>query len=63
MRLAAYVILPRVVRMNLKIMQRKSVPSFTVTGDGFPGDPVNLVLDRRARQAARRLRRGGLDRG
>ena len=41
---AAYVILPRVVRMNLKIMQRKSVPSFTVTGDGLPGDPVNLVL-------------------
>ena len=42
--LAAYVILPRVVRMSLKILQRKSVPSFTITGDGFPGDPVNLVL-------------------
>ena len=42
--LAAYVILPRVVRMSLKILQRKSVPSFTVTSDGFPGDPVNLVL-------------------
>ena len=42
--LAAYVILPRIVRMSLKILQRKSVPSFTVTGDGFPGDPVNLVL-------------------
>jgi hypothetical protein len=41
---AAYVLLPRVVRMSLKILQRKSVPSFTVTGDGFPGDPVNLVL-------------------
>jgi LssY C-terminus len=42
--LAAYVLLPRIVRMSLKILQRKSVPSFTVTGDGFPGDPVNLVL-------------------
>jgi hypothetical protein len=41
---AAYVILPRIVRMSLKILQRKSVPSFTLTGDGFPGDPVNLVL-------------------
>ncbi len=41
---AAYVILPRVVRMSLKILQRKSVPSFTLTGDGFPGDPVNLAL-------------------
>ena len=43
-RIAAYVILPRVVRMGLKILQRKSVPSFTLTGDGLPGDPVNLAL-------------------
>jgi LssY C-terminus len=42
--LAAYVILPWVVRMSVKILQRKSVPSFTLTGDGLPGDPVNLVL-------------------
>jgi hypothetical protein len=42
--LAAYVILPRVVRTSLKILQRHSVPSFTTTGDGLPGDPVNLVL-------------------
>ncbi len=42
--IAAYVVLPRVVRMSLKILQRKSVPSFTVTGDGLPGDPVNLAL-------------------
>src|SRR5271166_6162548 len=41
---AAYVVLPRVVRMSLKILKRKSVPSFTVTGDGLPGDPVNLAL-------------------
>jgi hypothetical protein len=41
---AAYFVLPRIVRMGLKILQRKSVPSFTVTGDGFPGDPVNLAL-------------------
>ena len=42
--LAAYVLLPRIVRMSVKILQRKSVPSFTLTGDGLPGDPVNLVL-------------------
>jgi hypothetical protein len=30
--------------MGLKIIQRKRVPRFTVTGDGLPGDPVNLVL-------------------
>jgi hypothetical protein len=40
----AYIILPRAVRMGLKILQRKRVPSFTITGDGLPGDPVNLVL-------------------
>jgi LssY C-terminus len=42
--LAAYVILPRTVRMGLKILQRKHIPRFTVTGDGLPGDPVNLAL-------------------
>jgi hypothetical protein len=42
--LAAYVILPRVVRVSLKILQRKHVPRYTITGDGLPGDPVNLVL-------------------
>jgi hypothetical protein len=42
--MAAYVILPRTVRMSLKILQRKHVPRYTITGDGLPGDPVNLVL-------------------
>ena len=42
--IAAYVILPRVVRMSLKILQRKHVPRYTITGEGLPGDPVNLVL-------------------
>ena len=42
--IAAYIILPRAVRMGLKILQRKHVPRFTITGDGLPGDPVNLVL-------------------
>src|SRR5262249_56809048 len=42
--LAAYIVLPRIVRMGLKILQRKRVPRYTITGDGLPGDPVNLVL-------------------
>jgi LssY C-terminus len=42
--LAAYVVLPRAVHMGLKILQRRHVPRFTITGDGLPGDPVNLVL-------------------
>lgn len=42
--MAAYIILPRIVRMGLKILQRKRVPRYTITGDGLPGDPVNLVL-------------------
>jgi hypothetical protein len=42
--IAAYIILPRIVRMGLKILLRKRVPRFTITADGLPGDPVNLVL-------------------
>ena len=41
---AAYIVLPRVVRTGLKILQRRRVPRFTITGDGLPGDPINLVL-------------------
>jgi LssY C-terminus len=41
---AAYGILPRAVRMGLKILQQKHVPRYTLTGDGLPGDPVNLAL-------------------
>jgi len=42
--IAAYVVLPYAVRMGLKILQRKRVPSYTTTGDGLPGDPVNVLL-------------------
>ena len=42
--IAAYIVLPRIVRMGLKILLRRRVPGFTITGDGLPGDPVNLVL-------------------
>src|SRR6478735_3129112 len=41
---AAYVILPWVVRLGLKILHRRQIPSYTMTGDGLPGDPVNIVL-------------------
>ena len=42
--IAAYQILPRAVRMGLKILHQKRVPRYTLTGDGLPGDPVNLAL-------------------
>jgi LssY-like putative type I secretion system component LssY len=42
--LAAYVILPYAVRMGLKVLQHRHVPQYTITGDGLPGDPVNLAL-------------------
>ncbi len=48
--IGAYVILPRAVRMGLKILQRNRVPSYTITGDGLPGDPVNLALIGTAQQ-------------
>ncbi len=30
--------------MGLKVLQRKRVPRFSITGDGLPGDPINVVL-------------------
>jgi hypothetical protein len=41
---SAYVILPRVVRLGIKFLRRGHVPSYTTTGDGLPGDPVNVAL-------------------
>ena len=52
-----YIVLPRAIRMGLEILQRKSVPRFTITGDGSPGDPVNVVLMGTLKPASRRLRR------
>ena len=40
----AYVVLPRAVRIGLRILKRGRVPSYTMTGDGLPADPINLVL-------------------
>lgn len=42
--LAAYLILPYIVRMGLMVLRHQHVPHFTITGDGLPGDPVNLAL-------------------
>jgi len=49
--IAAYLILPRAVRMGLKILQRRHVPRFTVTSDGLPGDPVSVDRHLGARTA------------
>src|SRR6201985_273191 len=42
--IAAYIVLPRAIRMGLRILKHERVPSYTITGDGLPGDPVNVVL-------------------
>ena len=57
--LAAYVILPNVVRMSLKVLHRKLVPRYTITGDGLPGDPVNLVLIGTLRQLDDAFKKAG----
>lgn len=41
---SAYLILPRAIRLAARILNRGSIPSYTLTGDGLPGDPVNLAL-------------------
>ncbi len=40
----AYVVIPRAIRASLRILQRKHISRYTITGDGLPGDPVNFVL-------------------
>ena len=57
--IAAYIVLPRIVRMSLKILSRKRVPRFTITGDGLPGDPVNLVLTGTLEQLRAAFKRAG----
>ena len=42
--LAAYVVLPRAVRIGARLLKRGRVPAYTLTGDGLPGDPVNIAL-------------------
>ncbi|MCP4617442.1 MAG: hypothetical protein GY844_13540 [Bradyrhizobium sp.] len=42
--IAAYVILPNAIRLGLKVLQHRRVPSYTITSDGLPGDPVNIAL-------------------
>lgn len=42
--LAAYVVLPRVIRLGLMLARQNRVPVYTVTGDGLSGDPVNIAL-------------------
>jgi hypothetical protein len=57
--LAAYVVLPQIVRMGLKILLRKRVPRFTITADGLPGDPVNVVLTGTLQQLRTAFKRAG----
>jgi hypothetical protein len=42
--LAAYVVLPRIIRLGLMLARQNRVPVYTTTGDGLSGDPVNIAL-------------------
>jgi hypothetical protein len=57
--IAAYIALPRIVRMGLKVLQHKRVPRYTITGDGLPGDPVNLALTGTLQQLRAAFARAG----
>src|SRR6187397_2799672 len=57
--IAAYIVLPRIVRMGLKVLQHKRVPRYTITGDGLPGDPVNLALTGTLQQLRAAFARAG----
>ncbi len=42
--LAAYVVLPPVIRASVAILRRNRIPRVTRAADGLPADPVNIVL-------------------
>ncbi|WP_051469738.1 LssY C-terminal domain-containing protein [Chelativorans sp. J32] len=42
--IAAYVILPPIVRASVAVLRRKRIPRVTRAADGLPADPVNVVL-------------------
>jgi hypothetical protein len=41
---SAYLVLPFIVRMGVKLIQYKHAPSYALSGDGLPSDPVNIAL-------------------
>ncbi len=57
---AAYVILPYIVRMGLMVLRHQHVPHFTITGDGLPGRPGQFGADWNVRGASCRFLRGRL---
>lgn len=42
--IAAYFILPRVIRITSLILRRGRIPRFTFANDGLPADPVNIIV-------------------
>lgn len=42
--IAAYVIVPWVVRTSMRLLRKGVVATYSTTADGLPGDPVNLAL-------------------
>lgn len=56
---SAYLILPRAIRLGTRILNRGSIPAYTLTGDGLPGDPVNLALIGTADELRRAFIRAG----
>lgn len=42
--ISAYIILPKVVNLTLLILRKGRIPRFTVAGDGFYVDPVNIIF-------------------
>lgn len=57
--LGAYVVLPRAVRIGLRVLKQGRVPSYTLTGDGLPGDPVNIALIGSYRELAAAFAKAG----
>lgn len=52
--LAAYVLIPLIVRFWRLVIKPNHIPRYTTTGDGWPADPVNIAIVAKSQRHLRR---------
>ncbi len=57
--ISAYFLLPIIVRTGIRLVQPKRTPHYTLSTDGLPADPVNLVLIGTLRQLRQAFAQAG----
>ena len=57
--ISAFIILPKVVSLSLLILRKGRIPRFTMAGDGFYIDPVNIILTGTKEQLEKAFKKTG----